>query len=270
MSSEIIRPCPSCDSSNEAEPAGKYSRGKWLIKDCRTCGFVFLENAPVYEALSEDLAWEKTSAKETQERKTAEPAKQVVSDVAKTARKKVLKRDKIGKLIDAHFSPGGVLDIGCANARLLKRLDEKFTPYGVEISKKLAQKANKKLKPRGGEVIHADALSGTTGFPDGHFSGIIMSSFLEHEVNPKPLLEQCYRTLEQGGCAIIKVPNYACWLRSIRGKKWCGFRYPDHVNYFTPASLQRMVIEVGFGIAKFDLRDRHPLSDNMWMVARKP
>ena len=265
-----LRPCPQCSRDNSAEPASKYSKDEWQIKDCPSCGFVYLENAPVYEALKVELAWEKTSAKEKQERKEAEPTKQVVSDVAKKARKDVLKRDKLGTLIEAYFGPGRVLDIGCANARLLAKLGEHHTPFGVEISEDLAKKGHKKLKKRGGEVIHADALSGTTGFADAHFAGIIMSSFLEHEVNPKPLLEQCFRTLDKDGAAIIKVPNYGCWLRTIRGKRWCGFRYPDHVNYFTPATLSRMVTDIGFKIAKFGIPDRHPFSDNMWMVVQKP
>jgi SAM-dependent methyltransferase len=265
-----LRSCPQCDRDNTAVTPSKYSKDEWQIKDCPSCGFVYLENAPVYESLKEDFAWEKTSAKESQERKAAEPAKQVVSNVAKKARKEVLKRDKLGSLIEAYFGPGRVLDIGCANARLLAKLDETFIPFGVEISKDLAKKGHKKLKKRGGEVIHADALSGTSGFPEDHFSGIIMSSFLEHETNPKPLLEQCFRTLDKDGAAIIKVPNYGCLLRKLRGRRWCGFRYPDHVNYFTPATLRKMVTDVGFKIAKFDLPDRHLLSDNMWMVVQKP
>ena len=33
------------------------------------------------------------------------------------------------------------------------------------------------------------------------------------------------------------------------GAAWCGFRYPDHVNYFTPASLRRMAAECGLRLS---------------------
>ena len=57
--------------------------------------------------------------------------------------------------------------------------------------------------------------------------------------------------------------------RIFRGKKWCGFRLPDHVNYFTPTSLVGMSKAIGFHIAQFEWRDKLPTSDNMWIVIQK-
>jgi hypothetical protein len=68
---------------------------------------------------------------------------------------------------------------------------------------------------------------------------------------------------------IVKVPNYASWNRKIRANRWCGFRFPDHVNYFTPHTLKSMLQETGFQIVKFSIFDHLPTSDNMWLVARK-
>lgn len=67
---------------------------------------------------------------------------------------------------------------------------------------------------------------------------------------------------------ILKLPNYASWNRMIRGKRWCGYRFPDHVNYFTPRALRRILELNGFEVAWFRWRDRLPTSDNMWCVAR--
>ncbi len=41
------------------------------------------------------------------------------------------------------------------------------------------------------------------------------------------------------------------------------------MNYFTPASLERLLEESGFRIARFGFLDRLPTSDNMWCVALK-
>jgi hypothetical protein len=41
------------------------------------------------------------------------------------------------------------------------------------------------------------------------------------------------------------------------------------VNYFTPASLTRMLEGAGFEVARFGFRDRLVTSDNMWCVARR-
>ena len=106
-------------------------------------------------------------------------------------------------------------------------------------------------------------------FPQNHFDGILMRAYLEHEYQPAEVLERAWRVLKPAGCLIIKVPNYGCWNRRVRGKKWCGYRFPDHVNYFTPDSLRQMVEEACFKVTKFGLLDRLPTNDNMWMVVRK-
>jgi len=64
---------------------------------------------------------------------------------------------------------------------------------------------------------------------------------------------------------VIKVPNYACVNRMMMGANWCGFRFPDHVNYFTPQSLSKMASLAGFKtVQRFS--DKLPTSDNMWAV----
>ena len=56
----------------------------------------------------------------------------------------------------------------------------------------------------------------------------------------------------------------------IRRDNWCGYRFPDHVNYFTPESLQKIVKKLGFEVAQFGLFDRLIFSDNMYIVLKKP
>ena len=43
----------------------------------------------------------------------------------------------------------------------------------------------------------------------------------------------------------VRVPNYGSLNRKMLGAKWCGFRYPDHVNYFTTKSLGAMAGDCG-------------------------
>jgi hypothetical protein len=53
------------------------------------------------------------------------------------------------------------------------------------------------------------------------------------------------------------------------GGRWCGFRYPEHLNYFTPETLRTMAAKAGFRIS-FGLAGRLPTSDNMWAALTKP
>lgn len=265
------RCCPVCGGDNTAAPAYPASRDAWVLKACAACGCVYLENPPTYEALEEEFAWEKTSAQEETRRRTRRPAAKAISTAWKAFRQKVLKRDKLMDLVP-RFIPGGkVLDIGCGGGGTLARLPgDHYIPHGIEISKQLALTADAHARPRGGHVVQASALDGARTFEEATFDGVLMSAFLEHEVQPGPLLQALHRILKPGGCVIIKVPNHACWNRSVRGAEWCGYRFPDHVNYFSPATLSRLARDCGYQIARFSLPDRFPLSDNMWLVIRKP
>jgi len=136
------------------------------------------------------------------------------------------------------------LDIGCGNGASL--LKAKGIPHGIEISRELHKISNERMKERGGYCIHAPAVEGVKAFPDNYFKGVLMHSFLEHEENPADLINGLHRILESGGHVYVRVPNYDSLNRKVMGKKWCGFRYPDHVNYFTFDSLKNMAHENGF------------------------
>jgi len=77
------------------------------------------------------------------------------------------------------------------------------------------------------------------------------------------------RVLCSNGVVIIKVSNFDCWNRHLQGAGWPGFRFPDHVNYFTAATIRRIVARADLRVARFNQLDHLPSSDNLWIVARK-
>ena len=95
---------------------------------------------------------------------------------------------------------------------------------------------------------------------------IVLSCILEHEIEPLTLLRRCRERLAADGRIIVKVPNYNCIGRLLRGRKWCGFRWPDHVNYFTAQTLSAMARAAGLEVVRMGLFDRSPFSDSLYAV----
>jgi SAM-dependent methyltransferase len=230
---------------------------------------VYLENPVEYSTLAGEMAWEKTFAAETQSRRRDHPVLYSLARAPKALWQRLLRRDKLATWVRRYFAPGPVLDVGCAGGHTLESLAPQYIPFGVEISEELSRVAQQRFAPRGGRVLQGDALSALSQFDAGLFSGVIMTSYLEHEPQPGAALAAAARVMRPHARLIIKAPNFASWNRVLRGAHWCGFRFPDHVNYFQPRHLAALVAESGFRVLRFSIWERFPTSDNMWLVAER-
>lgn len=281
-SATIKRVCPLLERESPSRVLS-YAPAPWVLRQCLETGFVFLENPPGYESFVEDYAWEVTSSQESASRQAAEPVLYPVSTAAKRLRSQVLKRNKIRTLAvailrDTRSRRINLLDMGCGwgglpqdvISSLPEDVQSRCVPHGIELSKELARISYEKFAGLGGMCVHDNALNGLARFPTNYFDLVVMLSFLEHEINPLPLLRRSTERLKPEGHIILKVPNYGCFNRTVRGARWCGFRWPDHVNYFTPTTLRAMAARAGLRVARMNFLDRHPFSDNMYAVLQKP
>lgn len=226
-----------CDSIT---PVPAYTTSQWPVVACAQCGFVFLHNVPGYSALVEDYAWEKTHSAESVRRLSERFG---WLDKATRWRLRLGKRLNDSGQYKALGRTGRILDVGCGPSC---RLPQGVTPYGIEISEGLFKAAEPDFAARGGRVVHAPAHVGMNQFPDSFFNSILMRSYLEHEENPRLVLELAFAKLVPGGTIYVRVPDYGSINRRVRGAQWCGFRFPDHVNYFTNHSLSSLAENIGF------------------------
>jgi SAM-dependent methyltransferase len=211
------------------------------------------------------FAWEKTFALEAARRDASRPLRRSVSTFFSRCRKKLLKRDKLLALV-SKIKSGPCLDLGCGDGSVLKRLPYRLVPYGIEISPALARAAGPIAANRGGVVLATNAIDGLDYFASNFFCGALLSSFLDHEIYPRRLLLELRRTLRPGAIVIVKVTNFESLNRIVLGRDWCGFRFPDHVNYFTPWTLAHLAARCGYAVVRCNFFDRWPLSDNLWVV----
>jgi SAM-dependent methyltransferase len=264
----VFRPCPLCADGSRRRTLGRYSTAEWQVARCEDCGFVYVPEAPPLEVLEVDLAWEKSYHAE-RERRTSRRSALAVLDRATRWRMRIRRGASPAARIAASVPPGAVLDVGCGTGRYGEELPAGYTPFGIEISRELARHSDEAFRRRGGHAVHASALEGLGSFADGFFTATVLRSFLEHEVQPLPVLREIARVLAPGGIAVVKVPNFGSLNRLMMGRRWCGIRLPDHLNYFTPATLRRMAEEAGLEV-RFDRLSLLPTADNMWAVLTKP
>jgi 2-polyprenyl-3-methyl-5-hydroxy-6-metoxy-1,4-benzoquinol methylase len=271
----LERPAPSAQLHAAPSP--------WQLRRCTETGFVFLANPPAQAQFQDEYAWEVTHEREADRRRKSEPAIHAMSTALKTFRQRFLKRDKVATMLSrtieqcASRKPSGtvrLVDVGCAYGTLAVRVAtmlpddvaRRLEPIGIEISNHLAAKADETLRKRGGRCLHGTAIEGLRALEAGHADVIVLSCILEHEIEPLELLRQCRARLAPHGRVIIKIPNYASLGRLIRGRKWCGYRWPDHVNYFTPRTLRMIAEAADLGVTRMNVFDRSPLSDSLYAV----
>lgn len=221
----------------------------------------YLRNPPAYEALEEDFAWEKTY----EDKKTKSKGSTFLSPYVRSIRNKLgMYRDK-AKSFRKWFNDGHVLDIGSGWGQ---RITAPMTPYGIELSNALFKISDERMRAAGGYCLHGAGAEAIWDFDEAQFDGVVMFSYLEHETDVLGVLRGAHRALKETGGVFIRVPNFGSLNRRVIGKKWCGFRYPDHVNYFTLETLTDVARRAGFEttlINTFTL----PIDDNISVLLRK-
>ncbi|HEY0105509.1 MAG TPA: methyltransferase domain-containing protein [Rhizomicrobium sp.] len=262
----IHRNCPLCGAPPPDTAPLSYSDPEWPLKQCPDCSMVYLEWAPAYARLEDELGFTTQHDKYWEKRLKEQP---VLATLDK------LTMWRLGMLGDptpasglrAWAKPGPVLDVGCGDGDEFEKLPPGYTPYGIEIERSAAATARAIFEPRGGHVINADGVSGLAQLPEKFFNGVAMWGYLEHEANPKDALQGVRRVVKDDAVVVVKVPNYGCWNRTVLGRKWTGFWHPDHTQYFTPKTMARMAQACGFS-AYFRLYGRIPLNDYMYVILR--
>jgi SAM-dependent methyltransferase len=123
---------------------------------------------------------------------------------------------------------GRVLDYGCAEMPY-----RDFFPADVEYLG-----ADLPGNPDATIEIGAD---GTLPVADASFDAVLSTQVLEHVVDPATYLAECHRVLRPGGRLLLSTHGLMVY-------------HPDPVDYWrwTCAGLERIVIEAGFELVRFE------------------
>lgn len=138
---------------------------------------------------------------------------------------------------------GRLLDVGCAMGVLLELARSRgWDVQGVDIS----DFAIATCRQRGLPVHHGPLVG--AGFADGTFDVAVLDDTIEHLPDPRRQLEELHRILAPGGLLTMNTPNEAGLLHRLQGSHWFHYKPPEHLFYFSPATLGRLLERCGFRV----------------------
>lgn len=142
--------------------------------------------------------------------------------------------------------PSVLLDVGCGVGSFLRLArNEGYEASGVELSYYAAEYArnNFGLSVFNGELKDANFAAET-------FDIITLWHVLEHVTDPKKFLIEVNRLLKKNGILVVEVPNIESIAAKISLMNWELMAPTEHLFYFNPHTISRLLKETGFSIIK--------------------
>lgn len=148
------------------------------------------------------------------------------------------------KSLEPWRGKGRLLDLGCGQGDfLVEAAAAHWQATGMEFS----EAAVSLCRQRGLEVIQG--ASAAHALSDRRFDVVTAFEVLEHLRSPGDLLSDAATLLERGGLMYLTTPNFNALLRHLERDSFASISYPDHLCFFTPASLRQLATRHGFRVA---------------------
>jgi 2-polyprenyl-3-methyl-5-hydroxy-6-metoxy-1,4-benzoquinol methylase len=224
-------PCAVCGSDNFAV---KYGIKDLQIVQCKTCSFVYvnprIEDENLYTLYRKNyFSNPEIGYSDYSDHKDA---------LVKTFEKRFT---YIKPFLWKHEN---VLDIGCASGYFLDVLESKGWKglEGIELDPDLANQLNLKYK------VYTQPIEKIT--PEKKYDLITLFDVIEHIPLLDEALENIKKSLDKNGIFAISTPNYNSWQRKLLSKRWPHFKPLEHIYYFSPETLEKILIRHKFQIIK--------------------
>lgn len=208
-------PCPLCHSGAARELA-RFEPHRVLR--CQDCGAGYLSPRLTEEAML--ASYQREDYFESEEGPGYDAYEEQERSLQATFRRLLRQCPELG---------GDLLELGCGYGYFLEVAGERFrSRTGTDYSPGAVERARRS----GAQVL----LGGLEEAP-GPYDAICMFQVLEHIYQPQSFLEKALGKLRPGGALVAAVPNLDSPLRWLLGRRWPSYKVPEHVTYFTRATL---------------------------------
>ncbi len=216
----VTRACPVC-----GEPGAEsfLQKGELRLVRCPQCAMIYANPVPV-EFASGDY-YDTTGAEYY-----LSPAK-LESDYAGVRFSREL------RLFRRYCASGEVLDVGCSSGAFLYQLNQRFPGRFKIVGTDVSGPALDYAESRGIPIARGNFLE--LDFTGKRFDAVTFWAVLEHLSEPKKFVDKAASLLKPGGLCFVLVPNMESLAVRLLGKRY-RYIYPQHLNYFTQATLRKM------------------------------
>ena len=207
----------------------KFTKNDYKLYQCDGCSFVFVHPYPNNEMLDRYY------------QESYESGKYEIYATAMDIRRKINEQ----RFSDIQkFNPGGkIFDIGCGVGYFLNVAQEhNLETYGVEFTEE-GTKISK--------IKHKNVYKGTLDentFSDSFFDVVSIFDVIEHIIKPMNTFKEISRIIKRDGILAITTPDISSWHAKFFRKNWGVIIPPEHINYFSPTSLEIALKICGFKI----------------------
>jgi 2-polyprenyl-3-methyl-5-hydroxy-6-metoxy-1,4-benzoquinol methylase len=206
----------------------------FLIRECRSCGFVFTSDPPDEKDIARYYVSENYISHSDKKRNLAEFAYHLARSIMLEKKYGLisgLRKNKIGTLLDVGSGTGYFAHY------MVKR---GWNVTGVELSEQARKFSVSKFG------INALAPSEVSKIAEGSFDFITFWHVLEHLYDPVHWFNEVKRLLKDDGMCIIALPNIKSADAEWFGNDWAALDVPRHLWHFSSATMIRFAGENGF------------------------
>lgn len=233
-------PCAVC-AGDEYTHLCFCSGNGWRIVRCRTCGLVYIQPQPhpeyLYGIYQQDY-WDgarSIGAEEFHQRAAMQNILQEV-DIPLFRRLEQIGFQTWAEALGPHRR---ALDVGCGSGIFMRELlNQGWNVEGVEVAEDVVD-----FCQRMGLVVRQGTLQ-EAGYCDSEFDFISLHHVIEHVVDPAGLVREAGRILKPGGRFLVRTPCCDSLPAILAGQDW--FYDPDHIYFFSQASLRALLERNGF------------------------
>lgn len=157
----------------------------------------------------------------------------------RTARSRLRRIDRLAGLVrDTRQQPGhrNLLDIGCGTGAFLEVARRSgWDVRGVEVSAYAAEQARQR-----GLSVACEPIEHLTP-PPATYDCVTLWDVLEHVRDPVRVLRAAGSALRSAGVLALSTGDITSLCARLSGRRWHLFNLPEHLYFFSPAALVRML-----------------------------